>query len=86
MSTESADLDLIQYEFKTKQGNVKISFEDISTNPTFELRGPKELMSKVIAGIGEENETEAWVTEKHIKTEAQRMYVMLEIIKLTQGK
>lgn len=84
MSTQNTDLDLIQYEFKTRKGNIKISFEDVQTNPAFELRGPKELVQKVVAGIGEESETEAWVTDKHIKTESQRMYVMLEIFRIIQ--
>lgn len=77
---------VLTYEFLTKKKQViSISVEDESENPKFSIRGPKEVISKVIAGIGDENETEAWVTEKHLKTEAQRMFAILEIMAMKQS-
>lgn len=74
--------ELVSYEFKSKRGVIKISLEDVAENPKFRIQGPKEIISKAIAGIGEENETEAWATEENLKTEAQRMYAILEAVKL----
>lgn len=70
------------YKFKTEKGEVTISFTDDSEKPEFVIVGPKEIISKAIGGIGEENETEAWATEKDLKTEAQRMFAILEIMKV----
>lgn len=76
---------VMTYHFPAKNKKlVSISMEDEEENPKFQIKGPKEIISKVIAGIGEENETEAWATEKHLKTEAQRMFVVLEIATLAQ--
>lgn len=35
----------------------------------------------VVAGLGDEDETLAWVTEKHLKTESMRMYALMEVMK-----
>jgi hypothetical protein len=76
---------VMTYEFVTKNKKiVAISMEDEIENPQFKIKGPKEIISKVVAGLGEENETEAWVTEKHLKTEAQRMFAVLEIAIMAQ--
>lgn len=72
---------VMNYEFKTKQGKVTISMEDVEQNPKFRIQGPKKLIAQAIAGIGEENDTEAWATEEHLKTESQRMYAVLETLK-----
>jgi hypothetical protein len=82
MKTENTTTDFLNYEFKTKKGNVTISFEDVEQNPKFRIQGPKEIISKAIAGLGEENKTEAWATEEHLKTESQRMFAVLETIKI----
>lgn len=69
------------YKFPTNKGDIVITFDE-SKEIKFSIKGPKETIQKVIGGIGGENETEAWATEKHLKTEAQRMYAVLEIIKI----
>jgi hypothetical protein len=83
MSIENAD-ELVKYEFKTKKGNITIEFEDAIENPRFKINGPKDLIHKVVGGKGFENQknTETTVTEAHLKTEAQRMYAVLEIFNL----
>lgn len=86
MSNTNTVNELVNYEFKTKKGPVVISFEDSVENPKFKIQGPKEIISKAIAGIGEENDTEAWATEEDLKTEAQRMYTVLEVIKAVQDE
>jgi hypothetical protein len=85
MNTENVS-ELVTYEFKTKKGTVVISFEDTTENPKFRIQGPKAIIAKAIAGIGDENETEAWATEENLKTEAQRMYALLEAIKAIQAE
>lgn len=66
---------------KTPKGDIMINFEE--TEPfKFLIRGPKEIISKAIGGIGDENETEAWATEKDLKTEAQRMFAVLEVSRI----
>ncbi len=72
---------LIHYEFSSKSGVVKISFEDCEQNPKFRIEGPKHILSKAIGGIGGENGTNAWATEKELNTESKRMYAILETIK-----
>ena len=74
---------VLAYEFFTKDKKVvSISIEDSDDNPSFKIIGPKAIISKAIAGIGEENETEAWATEKELNTEAKRMFAVLEILKI----
>lgn len=76
---------LMTYEFFTKKNEkISISIEDIEENPEFLIRGPKYVIEKVIGGIGEENETEAWATEKELNTEAKRTFAILEVIKSIQ--
>jgi hypothetical protein len=78
------EVELVTYEFSSKKGTVKISFEDTTENPKFKIQGPKELMHKSIGGIGFENQddTETTATEVNLNTEAKRMYAVLEIMKL----
>lgn len=80
--------ELIKYEFKAKQGIVKIYFEDTTENPIFKIQGPKEIIQKAVGGKGFENQddTETIVTENELKTEAQRLYAVLEVIKLITTK
>ena len=82
MSTENTT-ELVKYEFKTKKGIVTIAFEDVAENPKFKIQGPKDLIHKAIGGLGFENQedTETIATEEHLKTEGQRMYAVLEVIK-----
>lgn len=84
MNTENAT-ELVTYEFSTKIGTVKISFEDATENPKFKIQGPKDIVHKAIGGLGFENQenTETTVTEKELDTEAKRMFAVLEILKLT---
>lgn len=72
---------LINYEFSSKCGTIKVSFEDCEQNPRFRIEGPKNILSKAIGGIGGESGLNAWATEKELNTEAKRMYAILEIIK-----
>lgn len=75
----------LEYEFATKDNKkVTISIEDSEESPSFKIQGPKTLMSKVVGGIGGENETDAWVTEKELNTEAKRMFAILEVINLVK--
>jgi len=80
MNTEN---EVINYEFKTSKGVVKISFEDSDENPKFKIQGPKELIHNAIGGIGFENQedTETIATEEHLNTEAKRMFAVLEVLK-----
>lgn len=52
----------------------------------FKIQGPKSIIGKAIGGVGDENDTEAWATEENLKTEAQRMYVVLEVMKILYEK
>lgn len=73
---------MLTYNFFTKdQKPVTISIEDSETSPKFEIRGPKEIIFKAIGGLGEENEVEAWATEKELNTEAKRTFAILEVLK-----
>lgn len=85
MSETTTEPNVEVYKFPTAKGEVVISFED-SEKPQFKIQGPKEIISKVIGGIGSENETEAWATEKDLKTEAQRMFAVLEVMKIVNAK
>lgn len=79
-TTESG---LMTYEFLTKDGKkVVVAIEDSEENPKFKIQGPKDLMQKIVGGLGDENETEAWVTEKELNTEAKRMTILLDVMKL----
>ena len=76
---------LINYFFIVKRkGTVVVSIEDTDTNPKFKIQGPKEIISQAIAGIGEENEIEAWATEKELDTEVKRMFAVLEVLTIIQ--
>jgi hypothetical protein len=83
MSTENAT-ELISYEFKTKKGIVTIAFEDAVENPKFKIQGPKDLIQKIIGGLGFESQdgTLTIATEAQLKTESQRMYAVLGIFNL----
>lgn len=84
MST-SLENNLMSYDFLTKDNKkVSVQIEDSDENPKFKIKGPKDFMQKVIGGLGEENETEAWVTEKDLKTEARRMFALMEVMKLVK--
>ena len=78
------EVELVTYEFSSKKGTVKISFEDSTENPKFKIQGPKELIHKAIGGIGFENQddTETTATEVNLNTEPKRLYAILEVIKL----
>lgn len=81
-TTESG---LMTYEFSTKDNKkIIISIEDVEENPQFKMQGPKDIMHKVIGGLGGENETEAWVTEKELNTEAKRTFAILEMMKFVK--
>ena len=78
-----------KYEFITKNKKVvTISIEDVEENPKFLIRGPIEIVSKAVGGIGDEDEEngEVFVTEKHLNTEAKRMFAVLEIFSILQSK
>jgi hypothetical protein len=71
-----------KYTINTSKGPVHIEFESID-EIKFRMEGPKEIISSVVAGLGDEDTERAWVTEKHLKTEETRMYALLEVIKLS---
>jgi len=76
-----------KYEFITKNKKVvTISIEDVEEKPKFLIRGPIEIVSKAVGGIGDEDEEngEVFVTEKHLNTEAKRMFAVLEIFSILQ--
>lgn len=84
-NSSTIENDIITYEFITKNKKVvSISIEDSLENPKFKIVGPKEIINKAIGGIGVENadNTETTVTEVDLKTEAKRMFAVLEIIKI----
>lgn len=72
-----------KYTINTSKGPINVEFDDEPIS--FRIEGPKEIISKVVAGLGDEDDKRAWVTEKHLKTEAMRMYALLEIIKCAQA-
>ena len=78
------ETEFVTYEFSSKKGTIKISFEDTTENPKFKIQGPKDLINKAIGGIGFENkeDTETTATEANLNTEAKRMYAVLEIMKI----
>lgn len=85
-SSEGTD-GVITYEFLTKNKKiVSISIEDVEENPKFLIRGPIEIISKAIGGIGDDDEEngETFVTEKHLNTEAKRMFAVLETTKMLE--
>ena len=67
-----------EFTFETKKGNVKVSFTD-DENSEFKIEGPKEIISSVIGGIGDEDEKKAWATEKNLDTESKRLYAVLKV-------
>ena len=66
-----------KYVINSSKGPVYIEFEENN----FRIEGPKEILSKVVGGLGDENETIAWVTEKELKTEEMRIFAVIEIMK-----
>lgn len=78
------ETEFVTYEFSSKKGTIKISFEDTNENPKFKIQGPKDLIHKAIGGIGFENQedTETTATEVNLNTESKRLYAILEVIKL----
>jgi hypothetical protein len=68
------------FEFETSKGNVKISFTDDEDNSEFKIEGPKELISSVIGGIGDDDGKVAWATEKNLDTESKRLYAVLKVL------
>ena len=66
-----------KYVIDTSKGPVQISFDE----GVFRIEGPKEIMTKAVGGLGGENETIAWITEKELKTEEMRLFVLIEIMK-----
>ena len=77
------------YEFIIKDKKVvTVMIEDVEKNPKFLIRGPIEIVSKAIGGIGDEDTEngEVFVTEKHLNTEAKRMFAVLEIFSILQRK
>lgn len=78
----SQESNSLSYEFLTND-NKKVTFEieDSDENPKFKIQGPKDFMQKLVGGLGENNETEAWVTEKELKTEAKRLYAIMEVMR-----
>ena len=80
---------ICKYEFITKNKKiVTITIEDVKENPKFLIRGPIETISKAVGGIGDEDyeNGEVFVTEKHLNTEAKRMFAVLEIFSILQNK
>lgn len=78
-----------KYEFITKNKKVvTINIEDVEENPKFLIKGPIEIISKAVGGIGDEDEEngEVFLTEKHLNTEAKRMFAVLEIFSILQNK
>jgi len=65
------------YKIDTPKGHVVISFD----HDTFRIEGPKEIISKAVGGLGDEDLTRAWVTEKQLKTEEMRMFALVETLK-----
>lgn len=72
------------YTIFTSKGQVKISFGEENGKFSFEVRGPKEIISKAIGGIGDEDEKTAWATHENLKTEEQRIWAVMEVTKIAQ--
>lgn len=74
-----------EIDISTQKGNIKISFTD-EENPSFRMEGPKELISSAIGGLGEEDDTRAWVTEKELDSEAKRLYAIIKVFEIVHKK
>jgi len=82
------DIEAYDYELgymEDKMHRIKISF---SENSKIRIEGPISIVSKAVGGLGDENyETKTVVvTEKHLNTEAKRMFAILELSKLCNLK
>lgn len=73
---------MIHYKIETTIGDVAISFSDGETLEKLTIFGPKLIVSKVVGGLGEEDEHNAWVTEKDLETVPKMMYTLVEVLKV----
>lgn len=83
MSEEKTEKVVENYEFSSPSGKVTIAFTE-GDDLEFYIHGPKEVIAKAIGGLGEEDETHAWATEKNLDTEAKRLYAVLEVLKIAK--
>ncbi len=77
--------DQYEYQFFHTDGTVKVTITD-GDKPSFRIDGPISVVSKAIGGKGDENyaTNTVVVTEKHLRTEASRMYAIMELSKICQ--
>jgi hypothetical protein len=76
-----------KYEYKLfhTDGITKITLSE-NDKTTILIEGPISVVSKAIGGVGDEDYSNntVVVTEKHLKTEASRLYAIMEIAKICQ--
>jgi len=77
--------DVYEYKLNHSKGPIHITLEE-GENFSIKIEGPISVVSKAIGGMGSENNAEQTVivTEAHLKTEASRMYAIMEINRLCQ--
>lgn len=82
---EKEVVDSYEYLFPHSAGDINITVCE-GGESSIKIKGPISVISKVIGGVGDENyaDNTVVVTNKHLKTEASRMYAVLEISKLWQ--
>lgn len=67
-------------------GNVDVEFSDANEDFSFKICGPIDILNKICGGLGTENNVDKTVviTEKELKTESQRLYVLSELAHMTK--
>jgi hypothetical protein len=77
--------DVYEYKLNHSKGPIYVTLEE-GENFSIKIEGPISVVSKAIGGIGSENNAEQTVvvTEAHLKTEASRIYAIMEISRLCQ--
>lgn len=77
--------DAYEYRLPHSAGEINITVCEGDDN-SIKIKGPISVISKAIGGIGDENyaDNTVMVTNKHLKTEASRIYAILEISKICQ--
>ena len=68
----------VLYTIQSEKGTCTVECGD---DLSLKVKGPKNIISDSIGGIGDENETEAWFQDKDFKTASEAVSNILEILK-----
>jgi hypothetical protein len=81
-------MDMIKHTYlvadKKVTGKVDVEFSDVNEDFSFKVTGPIGILSKICGGLGKENfeQNTVVITEKELKSESQRLYVLTELAQL----